>query len=62
MGKVQRVKEHTNYVYIMRCVGGQRRNGSQWWSEVGVAAAERRIAIEEWLQKEMGIHMTGTRH
>ena len=35
----------------MRCVGGQRRKGSEWWSEeVGLAVIEKRRA-EEWLQR-----------
>ena len=34
------------------CVGGQRRKGSEWWSEeVGVAITEKRRAFEEWLQR-----------
>ena len=33
-------------------VGGQRRKGSEWWSEeVGRAVAEKRRAFEAWLQR-----------
>ena len=36
----------------MRRVGGQRRNGSEWWNEeVGKAVAEKRRVFEEWLQR-----------
>ena len=38
-----RVMECTNDVCGMRRVGGQRRNGSEWWNlEVGGAVAETR--------------------
>ena len=37
------------YVGGMRSVGGQRRKGNGWWSEVGVAVAEKRRAFEEQL-------------
>ena len=44
--------ECTNDVRLMRPVGGQRRNGSEWWNEeVGRAMAEIRRAFEEWLQR-----------
>ena len=46
------VMECTNDVCGMRCVGGQRRKGSEWWNEeVGRAVAEKRRAFEEWLQR-----------
>ena len=36
----------------MRCVGGQRRNWSEWSNEeVARAVAEKRRAFEEWLQR-----------
>ena len=36
----------------MRRVGGQRRKGSEWRDEeVGRAEAEKRRAVEEWLQR-----------
>ena len=42
----------TNDVCGVRRVGGQRRKGSEWWSEeVGVVMAEKRRASEEWLQR-----------
>ena len=34
------VMECTNDVCGMRCVGGQRRKGSEWWDEVGRAVAK----------------------
>ena len=41
-----------NDVCGMRRVGGQRRKGSEWWNqEVGRAVAEKRRAVEEWLQR-----------
>ena len=44
--------ECTNDVCGMRCVGGLRRKGSEWWNvEVGGAAAKMRRAFEEWLQR-----------
>ena len=31
-------------------MGGQRRKGSEWWSEeLGLAVAEKRTPFEEWL-------------
>ena len=46
------VMECTNDVCGMRRIGGQRRNGSEWWSEeVCRAVAEKRRAFEEWLQR-----------
>ena len=46
------VMECTNDVCGMRRLGGQRRNGSEWWNEeVGRAVAEKRRAFEEWLQR-----------
>ena len=46
------VMECTNDVRGMRRVGGQRRNGSEWWNEeVGRAVTEKRRAFEEWLQR-----------
>ena len=46
------MKGCTNVVCGMRCVGGQRRKGNEWWSEeVGLAVAEKRRAFEEWLQR-----------
>ena len=46
------VMEYTNDVCGVRRVGGQRRNGSEWWNEaVGTAVAEKRRAFEEWLQR-----------
>ena len=46
------VIECTNDVCGMRHVGGQRRKVSEWWNEeVGRAAAEKRRAFEEWLQR-----------
>ena len=42
--------ECTNDVCGMRCVGGQRRKGSEWWNEeVGRAVGEKRRAFEECL-------------
>ena len=41
------VMECTNDVCGMKCVGGQRRKGSEWWNEVGRAVAEKRRAFEE---------------
>ena len=41
----------TNDVCGMRHVGEQRRKVSEWWNEVGRAAAEKRRAFEEWLQR-----------
>ena len=42
------VMEYTNDVCGMRCVGGQRRKGSEWWNEeVGRAVAKKRRAFEE---------------
>ena len=44
--------ECTNDVCGIRCVGGQRRKGSEWWNEeVGRAVGEKRRAFEEWLQR-----------
>ena len=44
------VMEITNDVCSMRCVGGQRKKGSDWWNEeVGRAVAEKRRAVEEGL-------------
>ena len=38
----------TNDVCDMRCVGRQRRKGSDWWNEeVGRAVAKKRRAFEE---------------
>ena len=49
VGNVQ--KECTNNICGIRSVGGQRRKGSEWWSEeVGVVVAENR-ALEEWLER-----------
>ena len=46
------VMECTNNVFGMRCAGGQRRNGSEWWNEeVGRVVAEKRRAFEEWFQR-----------
>ena len=46
------VMECTNDVCGMRRVGAQRRKGSEWRNEeVSRAVAEKRRAIEEWLQK-----------
>ena len=43
----------TNDVFGMRRVGGQRRQGSEWWNEeVGGAVAEKRRAFQEWLQRK----------
>ena len=43
----------SNDVCGLRRVGGQRRNGSEWWNEeVGSAVAEKRRAFEEWLQRK----------
>ena len=44
--------EYTNDVCGMRRVGGQRRKGSEWWNEVGMAVAEKRRAFEESLQRK----------
>ena len=42
------VMECTNDVYGMRRVGGQRRNGSEWWNEeVSRAVAEKTRAFKE---------------
>ena len=42
------VMECTNDVCGMRCLGGQRRKGSEWWNEeLGRAVAEKRRAFEE---------------
>ena len=42
------VKECTNDVCDISRVGGQRRNGGEWWSEkVGLAVAEKEI--QEWM-------------
>ena len=44
--------ECTNDVCGMRRIGGQRRNGSEWWNEeVGRAVAENGRALEEYLQR-----------
>ena len=55
MGKVHRytnLMECTNDACGTRCVGGQRRKGSEWWNEVvSRAVAEKRRALEEWLQR-----------
>ena len=46
------VTECANDVCGMRRVGGQRRNGSEWWNEeVGRAEVEKRRTFEEWLQR-----------
>ena len=46
------MKECTNDVCGMRRVDGQRRKGSERWSEeVGVVVAEKRNAFEEWVQR-----------
>ena len=46
------VMECTNDICGMRCVGGQRRKGSEWWNEeVSRAVAEKRRAFEDWLQR-----------
>ena len=52
------VMECTNDVCGMRCVGGQRRKGSEWWNEeAGRAVAEKRRAFEEWLlRRDMAIY------
>ena len=40
------VKECTNDVCGIRCVGNQRRNGSEWWNEkIGVVAVEKKRAF-----------------
>ena len=50
------VMECTNDVCGMRCVGGQRRTGREWWNEeVGRAVAKKRRAFEEWLQRRDGL-------
>ena len=56
------VKGCTNDACGMRCVGGQRRKGSEWWSEeVGLAVAEKQRTFEEWLQRrDRNIFLTGT--
>ena len=41
----------TNDVSGMRCVGGQRRKGSEWWNEDVVRRWPKRRAFEEWLQR-----------
>ena len=44
----------TNDVCGIRRVGGQQRKGSEWWNEeVGRAAAEKRRAFEESLQRRV---------
>ena len=44
--------ECTNDVRGMRCVGGQRRKGSEWWNEeVGGTVVEMKSTLEEWLQR-----------
>ena len=44
--------ECTNDVCVMRRVGEQRRKGSEWWNEeMGRALADKRIALEKWLQR-----------
>ena len=46
------VMECTNDVCGMRRLGGQRREGSEWFNEeVGRAVAEKRRSSEEWLQR-----------
>ena len=46
------VKECTNDVCGLRCVGGRIRNGSEWWSEeVGVVVAKMGRDFDEWLQR-----------
>ena len=46
------VMECTHDVCGMRRLGSQRRKGIELWNEeVGRAAAEKRIAFEEWLQR-----------
>ena len=45
--------ECTNDICGMRRVGRQRRNGSEWWNEeVGGTVAEKRKALEKWLQRK----------
>ena len=42
----------TNEVCDTRRVGRRRRKGSEWWNEeVGRVVAEKRRAVEEWLQR-----------
>ena len=50
------VMECRNDVCGMRRVDGQKRKGSEWWNEVmGMAVAEKRRALEEWLQRRDGV-------
>ena len=59
MGKVERYSEgvYTNDVGGM---GGQRRKGSEWWSEeVGVEVADN---LRKGYREEIGIRLTGTGH
>ena len=50
--------ECTNDVLGMRCVGGQRRKGSEWWNEeVGRAVAEK--LLRNGFREETGLPGTG---
>ena len=49
------VKERTNDVCGVRCVGGKRGKGSEWCSEVTMAVAVNRRAFEEWWQSSSGV-------
>ena len=44
------VMDCANDVCVMRCVSGQRRNGSEWWNEQVSGAVAEREAFEEWLE------------
>ena len=57
------VMECTNDVCGMRCVGGQRRKGSEWWNEeVGRALAEKEELLRNGFRKEIGLPITDTRN
>ena len=46
------VIECPSFVCGMKRVGEQRRKGSEWWNkEVSRTVAEKRRALEEWLQR-----------
>ena len=51
---------------VMECTNdvcsGERKNGSEWWNEeVGRAVAEKRRAVEEWLQRRDRLTYDGYR-
>ena len=52
------IMECTNNVCGMRLESGQRKNGSQWWNEVGRGEELLRNGFRE----EIGLPMTDTGH